>query len=368
MARRTLKLSGLFAALFFTALMTTLLVSIATPDVDVSEQEKRTLQTWPKWSERESLKAYLRQLSDYANDQFGFREQLIKLYNKASWSLGESPSDTVIRGNNDWLFLKIKDPMLSQHKYSRTTVENIIKRRVEYIRKMKSELEARGIVYRHIIASNKMSVYSEHLPAIYALTNINASLEHFKSLIDPELAPLQIYTDEIVNAVKPTEPEFDLYFKNDSHWNDYGAYQVFMEVLRSLDQKSSKLALDPIAREFKVFEKFSGDLAQYIGLNDQLMAMEPYTEFLPCAQPDNQQSVRWDLGLAKCDRNETKILIIGDSFLVNFYPYFAESVGELYVIRQKTSRTRLLQLIDAYQPDIVLEEIVERNLAQPIPH
>lgn len=362
------KVAQALASLFFLCIAMPLISSVITPDVERSDAEKRSLQPWPQWSDRESIKGYFGQVTDYANDHFGFREPLIRTHKNIMWALNESPSDAVVRGTDDWLFLKIKDPLLSKHKFSNTSINNILKRRADYIKKMNDELISRGIVYHYVVAANKMSVYSEHLPAIYNLTNVDATLDLFKSLLDPQLSSAITYTDQVVDQHKSTNQGYHLYFKNDTHWNDLGAYKVFQDVRKSLALRHPNIVLEPAYREFRPVKKYSGDLAQYIGLGDALSVKEPTTDIPVCAMAQSITEPTWGVDLSMCNTNRTKILMVGDSFLFNFYPYFSEAAGQVYMVDQRISRARLLTLIDETKPDLVIEEIVERNLAKPIPH
>lgn len=358
----------LLCLVFICVLATPMAVNFLTPDANISPSEKRYLQALPKWKERESLKSFFSDLTKYANDQFGFRENIITKYNQVLWLLGESPSAYVVRGKDNWLFLKIRDPLLSETEYSNQTIINIMDRRVGHARKLHDELKKRGIIYRHIVASNKMAVYPEHLPAIYKLTSVDASLREFKKLVEPEIANSFLYTDEIVKRYKKIHPNQPLYFKNDTHWNDLGAYQAYLALIDSIKQQAPTLPLKRIEREFELRNKLSGDLANYVGLANQLSAEEPFTWNQECAKRDNVTQIRWDVSQSRCDVNSTKILIIGDSFMAGLNTYLSQSAGRLMMMGQNTSRYRLLKLIDEYQPDIVIEEIVERNLARPIPH
>lgn len=356
----------LICVMFFLAIALPMVVSLAQPDAEISNAEQRTLKQWPRWQETDDLRAYFSDITEYANDQFGFREALITLRNKLAWAFGQSPSKYVIRGSDDWLFLKIRDPLLSQHAKSNITITNIIKRRAKYIADMREALEQQGIYYQYMIAANKLNVYREHLPTIYRLTNIDASYELYQSMFDKAALDLQVRSSRIIAEQKDAH-EFPLYFKNDTHWNQLGAYLVFDDSINKISQFRPDLEMNLLSKQFGSYRKYSGDLARYIGLEDELVALEPYTKFMDCAEIKAATKERWDISQNLCGVNETKLLFIGDSFAEHILPYYAETFGTVYSANQNISRARLKKIIAELRPDIVIEQIVERHLAQPIP-
>ena len=59
--------------------------------------------------------------------------------------------------------------------------------------------------------------------------------------------------------------------------------------------------------------------------------------------------------------------MIGDSFMKYLMPFYSESVGHMYMVTQEVSRKKLLAIIDELQPDLVIEELVERHLPGLVP-
>ena len=356
----------ILTGVFFICLSMPMIIGFLGPLKTESKEEKRTLAQWPKWIERKSIEHYFEQISTYTQDHFGLRELLIISDKKMKWVLNESPSSSVIRGEDNWLFLKIRDPLLSRQKYSTKTMMAFLEQRADYVANMHERLNKKGIIYRHIVAANKMTVYPEYLPNIFKLTDINASLSHFKNALNNKSNKVTIYSDEVLANYKSKNSSKTLYFKNDSHWNDLGAYQVFLATIKNLHATHSDLPLLIEDKDFTNNIEIGGDLANLIGLPKQLTSIEPTTQFLDCAVRSGLSQIERDLKLSKCGKNTTRIMVIGDSFATLLYQYFAESVGELMIIDQATSRYRIHQLIDKYKPDVVIEEIVERNLSKPV--
>lgn len=357
----------LVACIVFVALISIpMMVSVVQPDKKISESEKRTLQVWPVYAESKSLQSYFASINAYFNDHFGFRDELIELNNQIKYSLNESPVKRVIRGNDDWLFLKFHDPLMSSTAVQKeiTKVDTIA--RIKYVEATHKQLSQKNIAYQYIVIPNKMSVYPEHLPAKYALTDINATFDFYKSKINNADGSIGFNAIDILVENKRNEYEANVYFKNDSHWNDLGAYFVYQESLRRLKQiyPHVDLALKP--HLFELRRKYSGDLAYMTGLKNRLMALEPRTSFAPCTARSSIIVVKENVSKSSCNTNATTMLLIGDSFMSGIYAYMSESVGTLYMSDQKASRAQLQETIDELQPDVVIEILVERSLVVPL--
>lgn len=357
---------GLIAVLFVVGISAPMVKSLVEPDLEISKAEKRSLAQWPRWSDVETPKKHFNLLSTYASDQFGFRENLINLNTQLKWTLGYSPSAKVIRGRDDWLFLKIRDPLLSQHEFGLKAVEEGLKGRAEYVRTMQTNLGDRGIAYQLIVAPNKMNIYEEYLPAKFSLTNIRASYDRYKDQFAAEELEKQVFAEQVLQQQKANYTE-DLYFKNDTHWNDLGAYLVFKESLSKLNREHSSLKFDAPDKKFSLKRKQTGDLADYLSLGNRLTSLEPTTNFRKCAARGGITAFRNGVNQSICNRNSTVLLMIGDSFMGYLMPYYSESVGKVYIVRQDISRRQLAGLIDELEPAVVIEQIVERSLPGKVP-
>jgi len=361
------KLSMLICISFVVAISLPMIASVMHVDQIISESEKRKLQPWPKYRKEESFRAYFATINAYVSDHFGYREALIKLHQNIKYSLNESPVKSVIRGNDDWLFYKIYDPLMSNHIWSKEEIKANLTTRVDYIRRNYSELKKQGIVYQHIVIPNKMSLYPEYLPKLYALTDITATYDFFTEQLSDTDSMTGFEAIDILTDKKINDLGFDLYYKNDTHWNHLGAYYVYQELVRVMKEKYPNIELNIKPHKFKAQTKYAGDLANFIGLGNRLKAQEPRTNFLNCTKKTNLEIVKKNLAISRCNTNETVVYFIGDSFMLHLYPFISESVGTLYMSDQKTNRSELRSLIEEIKPDLVIEIIVERNLARALP-
>jgi len=361
------KLSTFMCVAFVIAIATPMVVSVLQEDKAVSQSEKRQLQAWPLFDEASSVRSYFNSINAYINDHFGFREELIELNNKIRYSLNESPVKTVIRGSGEWLFYKIHDPLMSNHPLSEEVLKGNLVARADYIKQSYREFKGQGIVYQHIVVPNKMSLYPEYLPKLYALTDINATYDFFKKQLSATSKTIAFDAIDVLEPYVTNDYGFDLYFKNDTHWNAVGAYLVYRESLRRLKKEEPSMALAIKDHTFRPQVKAGGDLANFIGLSSSLTAREPRTEFPSCTDRANIKLVKQGLSLATCNTNDTTMLLVADSFITGIYAYMSESVGSLYMTGQKTTRADLKQIIEDVKPDVVVEILVERSLVRELP-
>jgi len=354
---------------FFVLISMPMLINIMTPNQSESSLEKRTLAPLPDWPSALPDKEYFTGLNDYTNDHFGLRQNFIDWHQSLMWNLGESPSRSVIRGEENWLFLKIFDPLLRQQQHGTDLVRKRLVHRARTSGRLNRWLKEKGIAYRYIVAANKMTVYPEYLPKKFRLTDINASLEFFKSEVPDDTRSVHIYSDELFAKHPNRNSDYELYLKNDTHWSQVGANIVAEDLFASLSETNPEIEIaDMPQQQFYLTTIYSGDLAKYIGLDKALSSVEAKTDLLVCAQPKSAQRVRWNVSLSRCESSATRVFLIGDSFSANLIPFISQRVGEIYVVRQPFSRFRLRQLIETYEPDLVIEQIVERELASAMPH
>lgn len=359
---------------YLTALMFVVMVSVPMigsfiqTDLKASPSEKRWLATLPDFQQRESLKSYFSALNEYTNDHFGFREQLIGLNNQLKLSLNQSPSKRVIKGRDGWLFYRTRDSLLSRRTRTKEEVKAQLEERAESVFAMSELLSDRGIAYQYMIVPNKMSIYPEFLPDIYSLTDIRASYHYFIAHMNLHEKDFFLDVEQALLPHKSNELGMDLYFKNDSHWNQLGAYRTYQSILQKLSAQHPDLALQANQHAVRIYTHHAGDLAEYVGLGPRLREREPMTTHASCTHRSRVRKPKENLSHVACNVNDTKILLIGDSFSSLFYPFLAESVGELYSMPWTTSRSEIVAAVDDLQPDLVIEQIVERSLAAPIKH
>ena len=180
------------------------------------------------------------------------------------------------------------------------------------------------------------------------------------------------------NILLKAREGYQVYYTTDTHWNQMGSYHAYVDMVEKL--RSAKLDIQPLSlSEFKIetIDIPGGGLAGMIGERHNLRDKDtvltlisaatypkiPLKNYLGDEWPaDWKQPYRIDNGSV-----QKKLLVIGDSFFLNdksmvpilFSQHFRQSI---YLHRDEISQKQFEQVIQIENPDVVIEEVVERNL------
>lgn len=353
----------IFIVLFLVLLAAPMVAGYLQPDLKISTAEKRRLTQFPDLKNIESIDKLFDDLSSYTSDQFGFRENLLNLDTSIKYLFNVSPVDNVKFGKSGWIFYKTHDP-LHIYKVPKAQIINNLQTRVTAVSDRADYLQKKGIPYVYTVIPNKMTMYSDFLPAVYGLTELNSSYDYFTDKLKQRQPDIFFDSMSVLFNSKDNEYEEFIYYQYDTHWNQLGAYYAMSALQAHVDGIFSGTDLTPKKRDFTPQKQMGGDLANMIGLGKKLWKLEPKTHRRPCAQRSNAQFDEMDLGYYECGANALKLLMIGDSFLNNAVPYMAEGFGKVTLAKQGISQKRLEKILEYVQPDIVIEEIGQRNLGK----
>jgi alginate O-acetyltransferase complex protein AlgJ len=106
-----------------------------------------------------------------------------------------------------------------------------------------ARLSALGIAYRHIVAPDKLSVFPE-------FTGLDLPLfdrAPLRRLADPARGPSRCLVDS-TKALNHGNGELQTYFKTDSHWTIWGAYQAYRLTCESLGVPAVDFMARPVGR------------------------------------------------------------------------------------------------------------------------
>ena len=359
--------SVIIILLFGISIFVPFLVGILETDTEISKIEKRKLVQLPEIPKTiEEINKFPQLFDKYYADHFGLRYLFTEYYKLVKYNFGDSPSKDVTIGKNGWLFLgsiksnKHNDPMGNARNVNLFSQPEL-KRFAKHLMNLKTWLNEQGIEYIFIIAPNKYTIYFEQLPDYISKVNKRSAMEQ---LIDY----LKKYTTvSVVDLRKPLLKEKDkyqIYFKTDTHWNHYAAniaqYEIMLEI--------AKLFPDKIQPELKKLKKTmirGGDLSNFIGGHI-------FTDPFPQPKPIFNQTcelIKYPKdakGVATytlvCENKKLNAIIFRDSFFGALIPYFARKFNRSTYISKKLNYSSLSKYIKLEQPDIVIEELIERKL------
>ena len=289
----------------------------------------------------------------YLVDNFGFRPYLIRWNSLLKLTcLGVSPVSSVILGKDSWLFYH------SEALADGNTVNDwrgtIPLSQAELVR-LQERLEAdekifaeRKIPYLVVIVPNKNTIYSEYLPDTIRKFRSTTRLDQFMEHIRRNSRVTVLDLREALFKAKNNHP---LYWKTDSHWNSYGAYIGYTEILRRLSVQLPALKPVPIAGNEVRIEPSptGGDLAQMLFLQDSL--------------PEENET-RLSLESVPTQPVLDTLVLRHDSFGDALYPFFHRHFKNLVNIAPFAPYR--FEAIFAKRPQAVVHVFAERYITQAI--
>ncbi|VVN65209.1 hypothetical protein PS726_00046 [Pseudomonas fluorescens] len=238
-------------------------------------------------------------------------------------------------------------------------------------------------VFQIMIGPNKGSIYPEHMPswAKPALFNPTDALlaetgeEHYIDLRPPLL------------AAKETHREA-LYYKTDTHWNDFGAGVAFRAFAQKIGKSAPELKWpsDKVYELTRVTPRSGGDLANFLRLTASLPDDAPmiYASSLSVKTTQTDFATKQVLfqggnpGIGAPAKpllvtsvgalNDKKVLWLRDSFGTSLSPLMAATFKEVLQLHWEQAIKpggSFTQLVDEWKPDYVFVTVVERDARTP---
>jgi hypothetical protein len=337
-------------------------------------EENRTLASFPQLSlQYAALTEFPAKFESYFNDQFGFRQRLVEWLNYVKVAgFRVSPSPSVILGKNGWLFYGDID--LPYYRALKPLSEKQLEDWQRVFENRRDWLHARGIPYLIVFAPNKSTVYPEYMPAAYGRV-------HAQSRLDQLLSHLSLHSNlnviDLRNPLFAAKASAQIYYRTDSHWNQRGAYVGYVNIMGALKEWFPQLEPVPRSdlREVSYAEP-GRDLALLLGLrpyfSDQYMDLETPRPKLARQVPQSVEIAsaprkQWTRGADEVFENPLENLpravVFRDSFATWLIPRLADHFRRVTFSWQYTLDRRL---VEQEQPDIVIQQMVERLLmAEP---
>lgn len=348
-----------------------LFVNLTTPQSEISTTEKRKLAPKPKLK-LESLAEFPKAYESYYNDHFGLRNTLVYWRNFLQVTcFAASTSDQVIVGKNGWFFQN-GNPHLADIRnlwpFSGGELRhwaNILERKYRWLKK-------RGVQYVFLVTPSKHLIYPEKLPDAFRPV-------HPTSRVDQLVAYLRQHTTvpvvDLRSALRKAKKDMRVYQKTDTHWNGYGAYIGYLELMKHL--KTIKPDLPHVFLRKKDFSEISergGDLTQLLNLADSIQEkqIKPSQWQENCFKNTslqgeiNNTTLNQNRFTTVCEPQKYRLLMFRDSFSLALMPYLSESFSLVDYVPQSPVRIKNMQdIVQRQLPDIVIEQRTSRWLRTP---
>ena len=342
-------------------------VSIFLPVFQLEVDEKREKAGIPDFDIND-LGSFIEGFTNYINDNFGLRNQLIQFGSQFKlyfFNSSIAPNKAVI-GKDNWLFFTdMKENAIQYFEqnnlYTHDELDNIL----GVLLKRRDYLASKEISYHKIYWPNKNTIYGEKLPdrmkkikrdtisrAEQVISFVNGQPNNFKIL---DVKPLLLNKKD----------QHQLYYKIDTHWNMWGAYYSFNYLLNAIKKDYPDLKiLQESEYDVVISNDLKGDLMSLTGLPKT----PSYTEDAPIFKSKfkrvfkNEFIPNLDVTHVVIDNNsaanDLKLLVFGDSYC-NLLKGF---IGDHFTSALVVDGNYDPGLIEQFEPDIVIEAFVERQL------
>ena len=328
----------------------------------------------------------------YYKDNFGLRTPVLSIAITLKRTLGISPNLLSRSGKERWMFLATQSLGDSLKKHSLLPEEDLedFSQRMHRLNELLSE---QGIMFVHFFAPEKQTIYPD-----YQLINASNSSPTRLEQISEKLEGSDFYVDvkKALIGERSSQPNTVLYHEIDSHWNCFGAYIAYREVVaKGLINRGLQPTLvadkDFVFRDVSYFDKtniFSTDF-WFASLGEQDSKFECLLENSPLLEMrlsdgTNIPNINGEIAPPEAalknralyrnwhsrnyrETNGLKAIIVRDSFASRLVPYFNRTFSEVVYVHHEALRKKgqLAELIKEFQPDVMIYEYAERNLKAP---
>jgi alginate O-acetyltransferase complex protein AlgJ len=338
-----------------------------------SDKEKRVLTPFPK--EPKDFSSFLKltkKFESYYDDHFGFREVLIDRYQReVRKRFGETGVRRVIGGKEGWYFYA-GDNLQEDFMGLTPLKEQQLKTwKIDLIHK-RNWLAERGIHYLFVVVPNKQTIYPEYLPDFINKAKGETRLEQLMKYLKTDG---DVHILDLTPVLRKAKHTGHLYSKTDTHWNFYGAYLGYKEIMHQISQWFPKehfkndYSFDRPAKEGP-----GGDLAEMLGMQGSIKEIRPIPESrhlcarrmeLPIHIENPHQTKQSAPFMKGCKEAHLRALIFRDSFFLAAQPFLSEDFREAIYIWRPYDQEITERLLQYFHPDVVIEERAERFCFRP---
>jgi alginate O-acetyltransferase complex protein AlgJ len=313
--------------------------------------------------------SYINGFNQYYKENFGWRNTLFYQYSQFKYYvLGVSPlPHKVVLGKNGWFYpgndlANVKNQHLGLDPLSLETLALIAQK----LRDKQQQLAAQGIKFYFVVAPDSYTIYPENLPDYMQNLSITSNLDRLKTYLATHTNVPFIDVRPALLAAKSTH---QAYMQTDTHWNNYGCLVATIAITQRIRQDFPALP-NPSEKDYSIvpIKGYSGDLVVMMALNQDLTDSINYHTIPPPPMGYREieripnpaggwPSQRFTGSIAKAPG----LLFMGDSFTLSLAETLPSYFSTAYVTQSDTIRT---DLVRSEKPDVVVFEIVERNLAR----
>lgn len=327
----------------------------------VIKSENRTLAKFPKFGSIIFFSDLVKWYTDRLFGKIKISEKFYTHFYSVFADNSFSPSRLSVSGESNWFFMgNAGDFVYSQHTRDYKIPLSNINRKIAFLKELKNSSNAKFYL---VVGPDKHGVYSEYLrPYIYEPGKHRAFDKYKHILTDNGID----YIDNLLcltNAKKSLKQNQTLYYTNDSHWNYYGAYLAFNNVMSQILNNYESLKYS-----FHFSPSVTGDLTRNIVAPKHGFLDKVSVHSTDKNRKDFNVLLKKDGSLVKIFENDKAVdnrtvLIMSDSFGEAFVPFVVDYFKRvIWLPRVETEGLSLNETIKKENPDLILYVNVERNV------
>lgn len=379
-------------ALLDSILVAAVMLALALPGIDMLTgivddpeiDENRNLAAFPDLAARKSsITAFPSGFEDWFSDHMGLRGTLVGAYRRVNQDLLDS-DDSVLGGTDGWLYL-LRDtvdyadrlPLPADLCGRNPFTENELDEWIEALADNRRAVEGLGARYVLMVVPNKQSVHGEHLPGRVRCERGERRLDQLASRLEalpgfPLLDLDRVFRERAESGVQ-------LWHKTDTHWDSTGAMLGARALVSHVERILGRALPDPFELgrlAIKPLESSGWGLARMLGPVSRHREQATILDVVDTrAESAGNALPAFDRGAARQserfvndDEDLPTALALHDSFFdKRFKTMLAESFSRVDFVwhRGEPLLERELELVRELRPDVVIHEMVERNLLHP---
>lgn len=227
-------------------------------------------------------------------------------------------------------------------------------------------LQSQGITLLIVIAPNKATIYPDKLPEQITPLSERSRFDYLISYLKANNLPMAL---DLRPALQNARLKQDVFYKTNTHWNGYGAHVAYTEIINAL--RNSHPELTPYKIENLVLNTTQPILQDIPELMRAKFIKEPDFFYTPKENFVQTLTLMDYFGYNRIssipNSDLPTLLMIHDSFGYKFLnDYLSMNFGKSHFIHGGVNVPMYLnkETIQQFNPDIIIIEIVARNLEQ----
>ncbi|MBQ9805439.1 MAG: hypothetical protein IJW49_02870 [Clostridia bacterium] len=212
------------------------LAFLLTPDQAFSEQENRSLRTFPRFSwDALASGDYSADINDYFADQYPLRDLFVGVKAVSELALGKGENNGVLLG---------EDGQLAQRLFDISRADGTVTQNTDRFDALTVSRAAEGInraaqnaqVPFHVLLTGRTLDITAS-----SFSYSNESGDALRAALGEQLDGSVRYIDTIPTMIEKHRLGESVYYKTDHHWTTLGAYYAYVETMRSFGMENELL-------------------------------------------------------------------------------------------------------------------------------